>query len=123
MERSRRAVYTNDKGGKEGAGAGASFHVNRHANLASMYMDQERWKEAEELGEQVMKMREMVLGQDHPDTLTSMTYLAFTLKFRGRRDEAVALMVKCIDLRKAKLGIHDPDTLSSIETLERWKAE
>ncbi|KAH9213480.1 hypothetical protein DL95DRAFT_302188, partial [Leptodontidium sp. 2 PMI_412] len=42
-------------------------------NLAITYC--RRWKEAEELEVQVMDMME-VLGQEHPDTLTSMNNLA-----------------------------------------------
>jgi len=35
-------------------------------------MAQGRWKEAEELFVQVIKMRKRVLGEEHPDTLTSI---------------------------------------------------
>ena len=42
------------------------------ANLASTYRNQGRWKEAEELDVQVMETSLKVLGQEHPDTLTSM---------------------------------------------------
>jgi hypothetical protein len=52
-------------------------------NLASTYWDQGRWKEAEELGVQVMETRKRVLGQEHPDTLSSMSNLAFMLKLQG----------------------------------------
>ncbi|OCK72871.1 hypothetical protein K432DRAFT_38395 [Lepidopterella palustris CBS 459.81] len=48
------------------------------ANLASTYIDQGRWKEAEELDVQVMETRKRVLGEGHPDTLTSMANLAST---------------------------------------------
>jgi tetratricopeptide (TPR) repeat protein len=48
------------------------------ANLASTYSNQGRWKEAEELEVQVMETRKRVLGQKHPDTLTSMANLAST---------------------------------------------
>ena len=47
------------------------------ANLASTYRNQGRWKEAEELDVQVIETRKRVLGQAHPDTLTSMNNLAF----------------------------------------------
>jgi hypothetical protein len=46
------------------------------ANLASTYRNQGRWKEAEELFVQVMETSLRVLGQEHPDTLTSMNNLA-----------------------------------------------
>jgi len=59
------------------------------ANLASTYRHQGRWKEAEELDVQVVEKRKRVLGQEHPDTLTSMNNLAWTLKSQGRDDEAL----------------------------------
>ena len=48
-------------------------------NLASIYRDQGRLKEAENLEVQVMEVRKRVLGEDHPDTQTSMINLALTL--------------------------------------------
>ena len=38
-------------------------------NLALTYHRQGRWKEAEELGEQVLESRKRMLGHEHPDTL------------------------------------------------------
>ena len=50
----------------------------KHGNLASTYWNQGRWKEAENLGVQVMEMRKTVLGQEYPSTLISMANLAST---------------------------------------------
>ena len=44
-------------------------------NLASTYRDQGQWKEAEELGLQVMETFKRILGAEHPSTLTSMANL------------------------------------------------
>jgi hypothetical protein len=49
------------------------------ANLALMYQKQGQWKEAEELGAQVMEVFKRVQGPDHPNTFTSMGYLAYSL--------------------------------------------
>jgi Tetratricopeptide repeat len=65
------------------------------ANLASTYRNQGRWKEAEKLEAQVMEMRKRVLGEEHPDTLTSMNNLAFTWKGKGHNDKAISLTEKC----------------------------
>ena len=72
---------------------------------------------------QVLAIRERVLGQEHPDTLTSMDHLALTLKSQGRDDEAVALMAQCVSLRKKKLGVGHPDTIASLGELNDWQAE
>ncbi|KAF1934580.1 hypothetical protein EJ02DRAFT_490836 [Clathrospora elynae] len=45
-------------------------HHEQLANLASMYRNQERSKEAEELDVQVMETGKRMLGEEHPDTLT-----------------------------------------------------
>jgi hypothetical protein len=41
---------------------------------------QGQWKEAEELEVQVMQTRKRVLGEEHPETLTTMRNLASTYK-------------------------------------------
>lgn len=41
-------------------------------NLANTYRNQERWKEAKELGIQVLETQKQALGLEHPDTLSSM---------------------------------------------------
>lgn len=51
-----------------------------------------RWKEAEELEVQVMELRKRVLGPEHPDTLTSMSNLAFPCKGQGKIKNFLALI-------------------------------
>jgi hypothetical protein len=51
-----------------------------------------RYEEAEELQVQVMQTMKRVLTDEHPDTLTSMHNLAFTLQSQARHEEALALM-------------------------------
>jgi hypothetical protein len=61
-----------------------------------------------------------VLGQEHPDTLTSMNNLAWTLKSQGRNDEALELITKCVQLSTQKLGANHPNIngrTSAIESL------
>ncbi|KAF5847210.1 hypothetical protein GGP41_003446 [Bipolaris sorokiniana] len=82
----------------------------------SLYNDG-RYKEAEELDVQVMQMRKRVLGDEHPNTLTSTNNLAFTLQSQARREEALALMEICV------LGEQHHDTQSSLDTLHCWRAE
>lgn len=57
-------------------------------NLASIYRNQGRWKEAKDLLVQVMETRKRVLGAKHPSTLTSMGNLASTYRNQGRSKEA-----------------------------------
>jgi hypothetical protein len=53
-----------------------------------------RYKEAEELEVQVMETKKRVLGDEHPDTLTSIANLASTYRNQGRWKEAKELQVQ-----------------------------
>jgi hypothetical protein len=88
-----------------------------------IYGNQGRWKDAEELGLQVLERRKRVLGAEHPDTLTGMATLAFTWKAQSRRAEALALMEECVLLRTQILGLNHPVVLSSSTTFAEWKEE
>jgi hypothetical protein len=70
-----------------------------------------------------MQTMKTVLGDEHPDTLTSMHNLAFTLQSQACRKEALALMETCFQLRQQVLGEHQHDTQSSLATLNGWRAE
>ena len=58
-----------------------------------------------------------LLGEDHPDTLTSMNNLAETYRALGRTNEAAALHEKVLESRKRTLGEEHPDTLTSMNNL------
>ena len=66
----------------------------------------------------VMETRKRVLGEEHPDTLTSMYNLASTYRSQGRWKEAEMLEVLVMETRKRVLGEEHPDTLTSIAKLE-----
>jgi tetratricopeptide (TPR) repeat protein len=87
-----------------------------------------RYKEAEELQEQVMQARKRVLGDEHPDTMTNMGNLALTYSNQGRWKEAEELQVQVMQTMKRMLGDEHPDTLTSMNNLAstyrdqgRWK--
>ena len=87
-----------------------------------------RYKEAEELGVQVMQTWKRVLGNEHPDTLISMHNLAFTYDKQGRWKEAEELRVQVMQNRKKELGNEHFRTLISMANLAltyrnqgRWK--
>ena len=51
-----------------------------------------------------METRKRVLGEEHPDTLTSMANLASTYRNQGRWKEAEELEVQVMETRKRVLG-------------------
>jgi hypothetical protein len=93
------------------------------ANLATTYMEQGRWEEAERLEVQVMKMRKTKLGNEHPDTLTSMASLALIRKSSGKTADAIDLLRDCLAKQKHTIGPNHPHAVSNFETLLGWETE
>ena len=66
-----------------------------------------------------MEMRKKVLGDEHPDTLSSMGNLASTYSDQKRQNEAEQLEIQVMEIRKKLLGPEHPQTLRSMGTLAR----
>ncbi|KAF8534119.1 hypothetical protein BDD12DRAFT_757914, partial [Trichophaea hybrida] len=64
-----------------------------------------------------METKKRVLGQEHPDTLTSVNNLASKFCKQGRLQEAEELLVQVMETRKRVLGQEHPDTLTSMANL------
>ena len=64
-----------------------------------------------------MDMRKKLLGAEHPETITSMSYLASTYWNQGRWIEAEELDKNVINMRKKLLGAEHPETLKSMANL------
>jgi tetratricopeptide (TPR) repeat protein len=89
--------------------------------LANSYAAAGRTQKAIELGEEVLRLREAKLGPNHPDTLTSMNILAWTLvtasdaKFHNP-PRAIELAEKAV-----KASPKNPDFLGTLGTA-RYRA-
>jgi hypothetical protein len=81
------------------------------ADLAETYWNQGRWKEAEELKVQALETRKRVLGEEHPDTLTSIASLALTYSKQGRWKEAEELNVQVMETMQRVLGEEHPEII------------
>jgi len=86
-------------------------------NIAYVLHEQGQWKKAEALEVVVMEKRMHALGEEHPDTLTSMGNLAATYRNQGQWNKAEALQVVVMEKRKHVLGEEHPDTLRSMGNL------
>ena len=80
-------------------------------------MDQGRWDEAEKLQVDVINTRKEIFGSDHPNTLLSMSNLAFTYENQGKWYEAEKLQVDVMNALNAKLVLDHQDTLISMASL------
>ena len=65
----------------------------------------------------VMETMKRVLGDENPNTLTSMANLAVTFSNQGQWDEAEKLQVVVMETRKRVLGDEHPDTLTNMDNL------
>ena len=66
---------------------------------------------------QVVAIWKTKLGEDHPDTLTSMANLALTYQHHSQWSEADALQLQMMASSKTKLGKDHPGTLRSMAYL------
>ncbi|MCG5437695.1 tetratricopeptide repeat protein, partial [Micromonospora foliorum] len=69
------------------------------------------------LYEATLAAYERVLGDEHPDTLTSRNNLAYAHKAAGRLSEAIPLYEATLAVRERVLGDEHPKTLTSRNNL------
>ncbi|KAJ7484114.1 hypothetical protein FB451DRAFT_1083488 [Mycena latifolia] len=85
----------------------------RH-DYAKVYMYTGKLEKAAELGLAVLEKRKTLRGEDHPDTLETMYWLAWTYGQLGKLNEAEELGVSLWEKRRAILGDSHPDTLDAM---------
>ena len=97
-------------------------------NRAWYYIEQGKYSMAEQAAEQSVDDARCVLGDEHPDTLSSTANLASTYWNQGRWKEAEKLEVRVMETSLRVLGEEHPSTLSSTANLAstywnqgRWK--
>jgi Tetratricopeptide repeat len=76
-----------------------------------------RYAEARDLAQDNLDRSRRVLGEDHPDTLTSATDLALDLRDLGEVQAARDLDQDTLDRRRRVLGEDHPETLASANNL------
>jgi len=67
-----------------------------------------------------METRKTVLGPEHPDTLTSMWNLSYTLKDLRRHDEALSMLQACVQFQTND-WVLPSDTVEATAALKRWQ--
>ena len=76
-----------------------------------------KYKKAEEMNRQALERRKMVLGKEHPDTLTSVSNLALVLQDQGKYKAAEKLNRQALEGCETVLGKEHPNTLTSVGNL------
>ncbi|KAJ7904909.1 hypothetical protein B0H13DRAFT_1881498 [Mycena leptocephala] len=64
-----------------------------------------------------LEKRKLLLGEEHPDTLSAMANLAVSYRKLGQLKEAAELEAVVLEKRKLLLGEEHPDTLSAMANL------
>ena len=82
-----------------------------------------RLSEARQLDEEVLEKRIEMLGPDYTSTLSSMTYLAVTLRAQGHVSDAVELMRKCCEVYENIASPGSEDLRRFRDTFERFSRE
>jgi serine/threonine protein kinase len=85
--------------------------------MGSVYSSLGLYPRAESLLTRAVDIRRRVLGPEHPETLRSMSGLAWTLAREGRYTDAAKLGRDVLDIQCSVLGPEHPDTLTSMDRL------
>ncbi|KAJ7467663.1 hypothetical protein FB451DRAFT_1483076 [Mycena latifolia] len=73
--------------------------------------------QSKELQVMVLERRQTLLGEDHPDTLDAVYWLAWAYEDLGLWKEAEEVLVVVLEKRRHSLGDEHPDTLDAMEIL------
>lgn len=96
-----------------------NLHPNDQMALAMVLGDQGYYQHAEYLYRDALNTLENELGDEHPETLLVLVYLAGVCRDHGQWSEAEALATRALDVRRRTLGDDHPDTIAS-ESQVAW---
>ncbi len=85
--------------------------------MESVYIERSKYDQAEDLLMEGYRIKMLLLGEDHPETLTLMDDLGYLLYTNHKYLEAEMLLGQCVNKRKKQLGEEHADTLLSIHNL------
>ncbi len=87
-------------------------------DITGYYLTQSaQYELAEPLLQDALRIRESLLGPEHPDTATSLNILASLYRNQGKYELAEPLCQRALDIRERVLGPDHPDTASSLNNL------
>ncbi len=97
---------------------GSDQQVSRAANEHALTLTAiGRYKEAEPLTREALKIGHKVLGMDHPDYAICLNNLANLLRSTGRDTEAELLYREALEIDRKALGTDDPDYAIDLSNL------
>jgi eukaryotic-like serine/threonine-protein kinase len=93
------------------------YWTTMNLKIADTPAGKERLARAKVLGEQTLAARTRVLGEEHPDTLTSINNLASVYKKLGMVQEAETMVRRDLEISLRVMGEEHPDTIVSLANL------
>jgi len=85
--------------------------------IGATYSDLGLYADAQRQMERALELRRRALGEDHPDTLSTMHSVAELHRLQGKYVQAEPLFMKVLELQRRKLGKEHRDTLSTMNDL------
>jgi tetratricopeptide (TPR) repeat protein len=85
--------------------------------LGERYHDLGLYDAAKPLLERALQARRLVLGEEHQDTLISISHMGSLLSDQGKRSEAIPCYREALDTSRRVLGEDHPDTLGAISNI------
>lgn len=85
--------------------------------IGMTYRDLGLYAEAEPQLERALELRRRLLGDEHPDTLTSMSDLAVLYRDQSKPAQAESLLAKLLTIRRRVMGEDNPATLENAHEL------
>ena len=90
--------------------------------LAIVRRNQGRYREAEEIYQRVLAIREGALGADHPQIASTLSNLAGVYADQGRYSEAEGLEERALAIREKTLGESNPELALTLNNLAIYYA-
>ncbi|GKT83099.1 kinesin light chain [Colletotrichum tofieldiae] len=87
------------------------------SHVSDYLYDRGRWNEQEPVDKKAILIRQRVLGEKHPKTISSRAELASTYFAQGRYEEDEKISLEVLELRQEVLGNRHPDTIYSMTEL------
>jgi len=85
--------------------------------LALVYRDQNKYKEAANLLNDALAIREKTLGENHPAVAATLNNLAVLYGKRGKYKDAEPLCKRALEIRENVLGSDHPDVAKQLNNL------
>jgi tetratricopeptide (TPR) repeat protein len=83
-------------------------------SLAGIMRSQGKLGDTEAIFQQILEIKQAILGKDNPDVASSLLAIADLMRARGKFEEAESIVRQALEIRKKVLGLGHPDVASTL---------